>query len=60
MALAAATVFVVAPCSGPEPAFTPALLNMVAGANHRLPVRYGVGDADLDHGRHGKGAESGY
>ena len=36
---------------GPEPALAYGLLNAVARADHRLPLRARLGNADVDHGR---------
>ena len=37
---------------GPDPVLAHALVAGVVGADHRLPLCDGSGDADLDHGRH--------
>ena len=50
---AAALTFLVWLIFGPEPAVTFALVECRGGADHRLPLRHGTCDTDLDHGRHG-------
>ena len=59
MAVAALT-FAVWLIFGPEPAADLRARERRRGADHRLPLRHGACDADLDHGRHRpRGAELG-
>ncbi len=44
---------------GPSPALTFALVNAVAVLIIACPCAMGFGDPDLNHGRHGRGAELG-
>ena len=50
---AAALTFLVWLIFGPEPAADLRAGERRRGADHRLPLRHGPCDADLDHGRHG-------
>ena len=57
--LVAIITFIVWAMFGPEPSMAYGSAQRRRGIDHRLPLRARLGDADVDHGRHGTGRDSG-